>query len=108
HGHVVTSRWHRRGATEPQGAGRGALLAQSAAEDLEDIDSADALVLFTQAGKHFAGGRHVEAGDALGRGKRVIIFGPRENVFYHLLAVVHVTDWEGLRKVFVSAQNSEL
>jgi nucleoside 2-deoxyribosyltransferase len=108
YGHVVTSRWHRRGTTEPQGAGRSSLLAQFAAEDLADIDSADAVVLFTEAGKHFAGGRHVEAGYALGRGKRLIIFGPRENIFYHLPAVVQVIDWEGLRKALAAAQNSEL
>src|SRR5260221_13260147 len=87
HGHVVTSREQRRGPEEKSAsafAGRNPLLARYAAEDLADIDQADAVVLFTQAGRHFAGGRHVEAGYALGKGKRLVVVGPRENVFYHL------------------------
>ncbi len=111
HGHVITSRWHRRGMTEPsvpQADGPNPHLAQFAAEDLEDIDQADAVVLFTQAGKHFAGGRHVEAGYALGLGKRLIVFGPRENVFYHLPQVAQAAGWEELRKILAALQDSEL
>ncbi len=99
HGHVITSRWHRRGPKEtglPYGRAGNPILAYYAAEDLADIDAAEAVVLFTQAGQHFAGGRHVEAGYALGKGKRLFVFGPRENIFYHLPSVGQAMDWEEL------------
>ena len=102
HGHAVTSRWQRRHALEPpvpRTEGSNPLLARFAAEDLEDVDHADAVVLFTESGKHFAGGRHVEAGYALGRGKRLIVFGPRENVFYHLPQVEQAANWDELVRI---------
>jgi len=51
--------------------------------DLNDVDRADTLVLYTEPYGTLVpgGGRHVEFGYALGRGKRVLIVGPLENVF---------------------------
>ncbi len=57
-----------------------------ALDDLEDIEKSDYLIAFTE--KPFSdkgrGGRHVEFGYALAKGKLVIIIGTRENVFHCL------------------------
>jgi hypothetical protein len=49
--------------------------------------AADAVIIFTEIPNTIlaTGGRHVEFGLALAQGKRVIIVGPRENVFHYLL-----------------------
>jgi nucleoside 2-deoxyribosyltransferase len=80
-GHEVTSRWLREDcATEEQGA----------RQDLEDIDRADMLVLLTMPkGTMFSsGGRMVEFGYAMAKGKVVAIIGERENVFCLLPSVL--------------------
>ena len=64
--------------------------------DLEDIDRADVLVLYTlDHGTMFSsGGRMVEFGYALAQRKWVIVVGDRENVFCHLnyVCVVPTTE----------------
>jgi len=50
-----------------------------AAQDLEELDQAQVLVLFSGFGGQ--GGRHVEYGYALAKGKRLVLVGPRDNVF---------------------------
>lgn len=62
-----------------------------AIHDLIDIDRADVLLSFSGGGRK--GGRHVEVGYALGRGKPVIVIGDRENVFHTLAAVTHYRSW---------------
>ena len=49
--------------------------------------AADAVIIFTEIPNTIlaTGGRHVEFGLALAQGKRMIIVGPRENVFHYLL-----------------------
>ena len=98
-GHDVTSRWHQ-GIAKPAHPRDRALLSSDlcriAQEDLKDIDRAEGVILFTEFGKHFAGGRHVEAGYALALAKRLFIVGPRENVFYHLPQVVQASTWQEL------------
>jgi hypothetical protein len=49
--------------------------------------AADAVIIFTEIpnATPATGGRHVEFGLALAQGKRVIVVGPRENVFHYLL-----------------------
>jgi hypothetical protein len=59
--------------------------------DLDDLDAADWVVSFTGGGGK--GGRHVELGYALARGKRVFVVGPRENVFHTLPVVEHFRSW---------------
>lgn len=88
-GHTCTSRWIY-----------GPLLPFKAAAqmDLNDIDEADAVVSMTLApGSMFSsGGRHVEFGYALARGKRLIIInsvGP-ENIFHELPQVVRARSIE--------------
>lgn len=51
--------------------------------DIEDVDAADAIILFTheRATPQPGGGRFVEFGYALGKGKECIVIGPAENVF---------------------------
>jgi hypothetical protein len=100
-GHTVTSRWHQGIAKPAHPRDRSAVsqeLARVAEQDLHDIDQAEGVILFTEYGKHFAGGRHVEAGYALALSKRLFIAGPRENVFYHLPQVVQASTWQELVK----------
>ncbi len=79
---VITSRWIYD-ADSPeyetittQGA---ALCAQ---HDVEDVASADAVVVLT--GPPSRGGYHVEFGIGLALGKKLVIVGEKENVFQHL------------------------
>jgi hypothetical protein len=80
-GHFVTSRW-----IYPRQSGPDLV---SAIEDIEDLMEADCLVSFTERPIQSApwaarGGRHVEFGVALASGKRLVVIGPRENIFHHL------------------------
>lgn len=70
--------------------------AQWAADDLEDIDACDALVLFTDKPSR-RGGCQFEAGYALGTGKRLIVVGPVVNVFHALPQVERFDDWHDAR-----------
>lgn len=88
-GHVVTSTWPEE-PDNPQVSLKDvqdSTLRAYALRDLEEIDAADVLVLFTvdPDEKTRRGGRHAEYGYALGRGKIVCIVGPKENIFHHLL-----------------------
>lgn len=76
-GHEVTSSWL-------DNAEEGMSFEDVAILDLKDVDRADALVLYTEPyGTPIpGGGRHVEFGYALGKGKRVFIVGPLENIFH--------------------------
>ena len=55
--------------------------------DIADVDIADGFVFFAEDPLVGIprGGRHVEFGWALARGKEVAVIGPRENVFHWLL-----------------------
>lgn len=79
-GHHVTSQWLRIHDT---------LTDAHARKDLRDIHAATVLLVlnpepFRQAG---TGGRHVELGYALAHGKRIIVVGPRTNIFHYLYEV---------------------
>lgn len=81
----VTSRWIRGGHDDHEGL----TPALAAREDVEDITAARVLAAFTEgpgAGSsgRARGGRHWEAGYAFALKKRIIVVGPRENVFYNL------------------------
>lgn len=73
----VTSRWI-------DGKHDGVAAEICALDDFADIDAADALVLWNPREQHGAGrgGRHVELGYAIAKGKRVLLLGDRENVFH--------------------------
>ena len=83
-GHHITSRWllgsHQAENDQLQ---RGAEAERFAAEDLDDVRRAHAVIAFTEPPRSNTsrGGRHVEFGYALGLGIPLVIVGPRENVF---------------------------
>ena len=89
-GHTVTARWIN--------GEQGNDLAQSAQEDLTDIERADCVLSFTEPEQAHVpylarGGRHVEHGYALALGKRCIVVGYLENVFHHLPQVEFYESW---------------
>ncbi len=66
----------------------------SARMDLADVDRAHVLLALNPAdwGTVGTGGRHVELGYAIAKGKQVILLGARSNVFHHLATVHHITE----------------
>lgn len=112
HGFEVTSRWlngshqiHPGATTDLQSGGftnevEGVpLLARPFAEDdIEDICASDAVIFFSEPPDSHSkrGGRHVEFGFALARGKQIMVVGPRENVFHCLQAIKHFPDFDTL------------
>jgi nucleoside 2-deoxyribosyltransferase len=89
-GFSVTSRWY---FSNP-----------GAQADLEDIEAADFFVMLPEPkvyvdshdlAKAYSGGRHVEFGYAMARGKMIIMMGEPTNVFQSLLRERNV--WEILR-----------
>lgn len=91
-GHKVTSRWIHGGPhlTDDElnsNAVEHRLIAErTALNDLKDLQDADCCISFTEAPRLVAsrGGRHVELGWALGRGRICLVIGPAENVFHRL------------------------
>ena len=75
-----------------------------AMNDLIDINAADVVVLFTidPTTPFVRGGRHFEAGYAfalmvtgyLGGSPKLVVCGPRENIFYYLPQVTVIPTWE--------------
>jgi nucleoside 2-deoxyribosyltransferase len=84
--HVVTARWLQGLHEADERTAAIELRQRFAYEDLADLDEADVLVAFTEEPYKIAtrGGRHVELGYALAKGKLVVIVGPVENVFCSL------------------------
>lgn len=105
----VTSRWLHEGESLND---RGEAIKQSipdhiaAQHDLEDIDRADVMIQFTEppassreSTQFFTrynprGGRHVEFGYALAKGKQLWVIGYRENIFHHLPNVFFWNSWK--------------
>jgi hypothetical protein len=71
-----------------------------AQHDLEDLIAAEMVVSFTDEKGGGKGGRHVEFGYALALGKRVLLVGPRENVFHTMPQVEHYVSWPMLARMF--------
>jgi hypothetical protein len=67
-----------------------------AIDDWEDVTGADCVISFTEPPRSKAGrgGRHVEFGIALGRGKRVVVVGYRENIFHWMPGVEFCATWQ--------------
>lgn len=103
--HVVTSRWLNGlvglGAVPTPGKGNDDLRA-AAYMDLEDIDQSDLVLAINPKSAHRTGtgGRHVEVGYAIARGKPVLIVGERENVFHHHPLVRDVPDIDSVLRTF--------
>ena len=101
-GHEITSRWidlhggdQLESTTSAQLNSHPEAVAEFGLHDIEDIEAADTVISFT-AGGGGKGGRHVEFGYGLALMKRMIIVGPRENVFHTLPCVKHYPDWPRL------------
>lgn len=95
-GGEVTSRWLHGNHQIADGDEANKSAAQTfAVEDVDDVLAADYVIAFTEQPRatNSRGGRHVELGLALGAGKKVVIVGPRENVFTWLPGVRHYDEW---------------
>ena len=93
-GHAVTSRWiDLVRETEADAA-------KCARVDIEDIETADTLIGFSDPPRSTSsrGGHFFEEGYAFARGRRVIIVGHRSHVFHFLPALEFYPTWpEALR-----------
>ena len=79
-------------------------------DDFEDIHSANVLILFTESatGQRGGGGRHVETGYALAKGKKVVVIGKPENVFHRgSPQCTVVSDWHEAVLTLVAMRNTE-
>lgn len=94
-GFEITSRWVY-GAEDHLGLDEEGI----ALMDLEDVDSADAVISFTEPRGEYTrgGGRHVEFGYGLARGKRLIIVGGKENVFHSYPGIEFYPDVDALTR----------
>lgn len=96
HGISVGSRWlHETSPPDVKLSDVSPEFLRDTAEvDLEDIETCDTLVFFAEDPLIGTprGGRHVEFGFALGKGKRIAVIGGPENVFHYLPGVVHYAD----------------
>lgn len=81
-------------------------LLYTAITDIKDIDRSDAIVLITQEPtKPFVrGGRMHEFGYAMGRGKKLFVCGPRENIFHYLPTVTVCADFEETKQALLKHQ----
>jgi hypothetical protein len=100
-GHKVTARWVY-GGTEDMTREDGAIA------DFEDVVKADMVLVFTEGPlncphEQHTGGHHVEFGMGLALNKRVVLIGPRVNIFHHL---PHVQVFDTL-KAFLNVLNKE-
>jgi len=77
-------------------SGAAKLRARFALDDYEDVAAAEIVINFTEKPRSAAnrGGRHVEFGIALVTKARLIVVGPRENVFHWLPQVAQFDTWE--------------
>lgn len=100
-GHQVSSRWidqHEGNLlesivaeklnSEPRECSKYAMI------DLQDLEASDVVISFTSEDGGGKGGRHIEFGWALGKGKRLVIIGPRENIFHTVPWVYFYPTWE--------------
>lgn len=66
-----------------------------ARRDIDDIERSDVFLFFSLDPEQPTrrGGRHVELGLAIAMKKRIIVIGPRENIFHFLPGVEVVRTW---------------
>ena len=94
-GHSVVSTWHLGSGPMKRAADMTAdEMTNKARANAHQIGLCDALLLVASADK-VPGGKFVEAGIAIGRGKRVAAWGRRENVLMHHPRVVQADDLAG-------------
>jgi hypothetical protein len=100
-GYRVSSRWiDHHGGTLTESLGSDDIsnnleYAQTIAQtDLIDLDASHIVIAFTEEKGGGKGGRHFELGYAIARTKRIIIVGPRENIFHSLSFIQQHPTWE--------------
>lgn len=78
------------------GGENGLTREQIAVLDLEDVAKADGIILFThpRSEPQPGGGRFVEFGYAIALGKRLVVVGPKENVFMDTPGVEMFDSWD--------------
>lgn len=92
-GATITSRWLDE--TNPLDSKMGddteEFYKKTSAMDLADVDAADMVLFFSEDPLIGTprGGRHVEFGYALAKGKWICVIGPKENVFHYHPRVFH-------------------
>lgn len=110
-GHEVTSRWisgvhhlelegnYHSPAAEGFNEADTKKLTQFAIEDLEDLYDANMVICFTEEPKSVLtrGARHTEFGVGLEIADRMIVVGPRENIFHFLPDVEVYPTWEAAK-----------
>ena len=74
--------------------------------DLRDVYRAEWLVFFSVAPTIpvARGGRHVEFGYALGLGKKILVVGPKENIFHYLPEIHFVNNFEEAKEFLLRAE----
>ena len=95
-GHVITSRWILGGNGIPETAEVNMESQRFALEDFRDLQVAGAAISWTEPPRVEStarGGRHVEFGIALAMGKRLLVVGPRENLFHTMPNVYQFDRW---------------
>ncbi len=104
-GHQVTARWvvgPPQSSHHPDEVTGHSLAYEErvSVEDLKDVADADCIICFSEQPRetNTRGGRHVEFGLAVAAHKRIILVGPRENVFHFLPVVENFPDWAALRE----------
>ena len=92
-GHEITSRWIFGSHEITPDATSDESLRRFAEEDLSDLEACAVFIFHSPTAYHRTGrgGRHVELGIALARGKRIYGIGARENVFHYLPEVQWLT-----------------
>lgn len=100
-GHKIVSRWIAEPhppQTQLSDITTGELVAY-ANIDITDIHRCDTFLFFSvdPLVPTHRGGRHVEFGYALALGKRIVVFGPKENIFHYIPnEVMHYDRWDSL------------
>lgn len=113
HGFTITSRWIDTGDDGTPEFNSNYLnsepwfCAEYSRADVDDLTAADYVVSYTGNGGGGRGGRHVEFGLAMGLRKRLVIVGPRENIFHCLPEVLVVEDTAGLLDLLADIRDSE-
>lgn len=89
-GHTVTSRWIHGNSKSPCGC---------AADDLEDLESSDLLVFFTEdSGPLSIGGKSFELGYAYHARILTAMIGKRRSVFHYLPSLIWFDDFASFLK----------
>lgn len=100
-GFVVTSRWS-------QGLHDNKRDHVCARDDMEDLALANCVLSLTEEPRQVAtrGGRHVEFGVGLACGYRLLLVGPRENVFHSVPQVEQFDHFEDMIQALVAEREA--